>query len=110
MMSEPIHAVCLILVASAVTAAIRFLPFVLFRHGTPKPIQYLAQVLPYAVMAMLVVYCLKDVSLVSGTHGIPELLALLTVVLLHKWKHNTLLSIVSGTAVYMILIRVLALI
>ena len=96
-----------ILVASAVTIALRFLPFIIFKGNreTPKIISYLGRYLPYAIMAMLVVYCLKGVSVVAYPFGCPELIAVVVVVLLHIWKRNTLISIAGGTAVYMILIQ-----
>lgn len=90
-----------------VTVALRFLPFWVFRRRVPAAIAYLGQVLPYAIMGMLVVYCLKDVSFFRGTHGLPEAVAVTAVVLLHRWRHNTLLSILSGTVLYMIFIRLL---
>lgn len=99
------HSLALVIVIAAVTIGIRFLPFVVFRKNTPQVILYLGNVLPYAIMGMLVVYCLKNVTPFSGNHGIPELLSVVLVVLLHKWKHNTLLSILLGTVVYMLLIQ-----
>lgn len=66
---------------------------------------YLSGVLPYAIMGMLVVYCLRNVNIFSGSHGIPELLACLLVAGLHVWKKNTLLSIAAGTVCYMILVQ-----
>lgn len=94
-----------IAVIAGVTALIRFLPFLVFHKGTPKAVLYLGEVLPYAIIGMLVVYCLKNVSFISGTHGIPEGLSVLLVVLLHRWKHNTLLSIAGGTVCYMVLVQ-----
>lgn len=99
------HALALIVIMAAVTAAIRFAPFVLFQKKTPKAILFLGEVLPYAVMAMLVVYCLKGVNVMTGSHGLPELIAVLVVVGLHKLKHNTLLSILVGTICYMALVQ-----
>lgn len=99
------HAAILITIMAVVTIAIRFAPFVIFSKGTPKALKYLGDVLPYSVMAMLVVYCLKGVSVLSGSHGIPEAISIGCVVGLHKWKHNTLLSIVVGTVVYMLLVQ-----
>ena len=92
-----------------VTAALRFLPFLLFPDGKKRPriITYLGTVLPFGVMAMLVIYCLKSVSVLTWPHGIPELLAILAVVLLHLWKKNTLLSIFGGTAIYMVLVQLI---
>lgn len=101
------YAAVLIIVVAAVTMAIRFFPFLLFggNRKTPEYITYLSGVLPYAVMGMLVVYCLKNVSVFSAPHGIPELLAGGLVVGLHLWKRNTLLSIAAGTAAYMVLVQ-----
>ena len=89
------------------TALTRYLPFLLFPAGkpTPKYIQYLGKVLPGAVFGLLVIYSLRNVSLFSGSHGIPELLAVLAVVLLHLWKRQMLLSIAGGTILYMILVQ-----
>lgn len=101
------HSVLMIAVIALVTIGIRFLPFLLFgrKQKTPKAIAYLGRVLPYAIMGMLVIYCYKGISLVEQPYGIPELLAGATVVLLHLWKRNTLLSIVAGTIGYMVLIQ-----
>ena len=73
--------------------------------STPAPVVYLSNVLPYAIMGMLVVYCLKSTPVLESPHGLPELTSVALVVALHKWKHNTLLSIVSGTVAYMLLIQ-----
>lgn len=73
--------------------------------STPAPVVYLSNVLPYAIMGMLVVYCLKPTPVLESPHGLPELTSVAMVVALHKWKHNTLLSIVSGTVAYMLLIQ-----
>ena len=95
-----------ILVMAAVTAVLRFFPFVVMGKGkTPAYVEYLGRVLPYAVMAMLVVYCLKDVDLKNAPFGLCEAVAVFVVAVLHKWKRNTLLSIIAGTVCYMILIR-----
>lgn len=89
------------------TMLTRFLPFLLFPAGkpTPKYIQYLGKVLPASVFGLLVIYCLKNVSVFTGSHGIPELLAILLVVVLHLWKRQMLLSIAGGTVFYMILVQ-----
>jgi branched-subunit amino acid transport protein AzlD len=105
--STTLSALILIAVMAGVTALLRFLPFLVFSKGSPKVLRYLGQVLPASIMAMLVVYCLKSTSIVASPHGIPELIAVLLVVLLHKWRHNTLLSIVSGTLCYMLLVQVI---
>ena len=106
-MSSTNHTLLLVAIMALVTAGIRFAPFVLFRKRTPQAIVFLGKVLPYAVISMLVVYCLKGVHVLTGNHGLPELIAILVVVVLHKWKHNTLLSILLGTICYMILVQVI---
>jgi branched-subunit amino acid transport protein AzlD len=102
------HAAILIAVVAIVTMLIRFLPFLIFGGGkeTPAYISYLSSVLPYAIIGMLVVYCLKDVSLLSAPYGLPELIAAAVVIALHLWRRNTLLSIAVGTFVYMVLVQV----
>ena len=102
---DKLHSLALILIMAALTAALRFLPFVMFSKGTPKTIVYLGNLLPNAIMAMLVVYCLKNVSFTASSHVIPEALAVFLVAVLHKWKHNMLLSILGGTAAYMLLVQ-----
>lgn len=89
------------------TMLTRFLPFLIFssKKPTPKYIAYLGKALPCAVFGMLVVYCLKNVSILSGTHGLPELLAIAVTAGLHLWKKNMLLSIAGGTIVYMLLVQ-----
>lgn len=88
------------------TMATRFLPFLVFPKSKtpPKFVQYLGKVLPCAAIGLLVVYCFKDVAS-SGTYGIPEILSVLLIIVLHKWKKNTLLSIGGGTALYMLLVQ-----
>ena len=89
------------------TMATRFLPFILFPAGkaTPKYIQYLGKVIPPAVFGLLVIYWLKDVNILGGNHGIPELIAIAIVVGLHLWKRQMLLSIAGGTICYMLLVQ-----
>lgn len=89
------------------TMLTRFLPFILFPAGSPTPkyIQYLGKVLPAAVFGLLVVYCLKNVSIFSGSHGLPELISIAAVVVLHLWKRQMLLSIAGGTVCYMLLVQ-----
>lgn len=101
------HAIATIAIAAAVTAALRFLPFLIFGQNrkTPAIIAYLGQVLPFAIMGMLVVYCLKDVSLAAMPFGIPEAIGCAAVAGLHVWKRNTLLSIGGGTVLYMLLVQ-----
>lgn len=99
------HSYLLIFAMALTTMAIRFLPFVIFRDKTPALISYLGKVLPYCAMAMLVVFCLKDVSFSSVNSFLPEMIGVMTAILLHKWKHNTSLSIVVSTILYMFLIQ-----
>ena len=89
------------------TMLTRFLPFLLFssRRPTPKYVRYLGRALPPAIFGMPVVYCLKNVSIVSGSHGLPELIAIAVTVGLHLWKRQTLLSIAGGTIAHMLLIQ-----
>lgn len=89
------------------TVLTRFLPFLLFPAGkpTPKYIQYLGTVLPSAVFGLLVVYCLKNVSLFTGSHGLPEAISIAAVIGLHVWKRQMLLSIAGGTVCYMLLVQ-----
>ena len=103
------HSILIIVVATLVTMATRFLPFLIFGSGkkTPEIIVYLGKVLPYAIMGMLVVYCMKDVSLLTAPYGIPEFLGCLVVALLHLWKRNSLLSIGVGTVFYMVLVQLI---
>ena len=101
------HSAIMIAVIAAVTILLRFIPFFVFggKRKTPEIITYLGKVLPCAIMGMLVVFCLKGVSPTVYPYGLPELIACVLVVVLHVWKRNTLLSIVGGTACYMVLIQ-----
>lgn len=100
------YAALLVGIMALVTMLLRFLPFLIFRKGrTPAYVAYLGDVLPQAIIGMLVIYCLKDVSLTSAPYGLPELLAAAAVVGLQVWKRSSLVSILSGTAIYMLLIR-----
>lgn len=103
-----LHSVLIIVVVALVTAATRFLPFLVFGENrkTPPIIEYLGKVLPFAIMGMLVVYCMKDVSFLTVPFGVPELLGCAAVALLHIWKRNSLLSIGVGTVFYMVLVQV----
>ena len=96
--------VLLVAIVALVTMALRFLPFLIFggHRQTPAFIAYLGRVLPFAIMGMLVVYCLRDMSVASAPYGLPEWLG---VAALYRWKRNTLLSIGLGTAWYMLLVQ-----
>jgi len=97
----------IILVVAFITLGTRALPFLLFRNAAsiPRFITYLGEVLPFAIMGMLIVYCLKSVSVFAYPFGIPELIAVVVVVLLHLWKRNTLFSVGVGTILYMLLVQ-----
>ena len=102
--SEQIITIAVVALGTMLT---RFLPFLLFPAGKPTPryVQYLGKALPGAVFGLLVVYCLKNVGLLSGSHGLPELIAILVVAGLHLWKRQMLLSIAGGTVCYMLLVQ-----
>ena len=97
-----------IAVCAAATMLTRFLPFLIFSSKDQQPpevVQYLGRVLPAAIFGMLIVYCLKGVSFATGSHGIPEAIAIGVTVALHKWKHQTLVSIAGGTLCYVLLVQ-----
>ena len=96
-----------IAIMAIVTIALRFLPFIVFDHGEQLPewITYLGKVLPPAIMSMLLVYCLRNINLVEGNHGFPEVICVGIAMLMHNWKRNTLLSIGVSTLLYMIIIQ-----
>lgn len=89
------------------TMLTRFLPFLVFREYRPAPkyIQYLGRVLPGAIFGMLVIYYLKNVSLLQYSYGLPELIAIAVTAALQRWKRNMLLSLFAGTALYMLLVQ-----
>lgn len=106
---DNLHAWLAVAIAAGITALLRFLPFLIFGKGrqTPLIIVYLGQVLPYAIIGMLVIYCLKDVNPLAAPFGIPELIGCAIVAGLHIWKRNTLLSIGAGTVCYMLMVQFL---
>ena len=103
-LSQQLLTIAVVAIGTMVT---RFLPFLIFPAGkpTPKYIQYLGRVLPGAVFGLLVVYCLKNVSFLTGSHGIHEAIAIAVVALLHLWKKQILLSVAGGTICYMLLVQ-----
>ena len=97
-----------IAVCTAATMLTRFLPFLIFSskdQDPPEGVRYLGRVLPAAIFGMLIVYCLRNVTPLSGSHGIPEAIAIAVTVALHKWKHQTLVSIAGGTVCYVLLVQ-----
>lgn len=101
------HSILVIAVTALVTLVLRFLPFLVFggKRETPAYISYLGRLLPYAVMAMLVVYCLRNISFAAAPFGVPELVSCAVVILLHVWKRSSILSILGGTVCYMLLVQ-----
>lgn len=102
------HALLTLLVIGVINALLRFLPDLLFsgKRETPRFLLVLGEVLPHAVMGMLIVYCLRGVSLTVYPYALPELIACVLTAALHFWKHNSLLSIGCGVACYMLLVQV----
>lgn len=96
-----------IALCAAGTMLTRFLPFLIFssKKPTPKYVQYLGKALPAAIFGMLVVYCLKNVNVFAGSHGLPELISIAVVVALHLWKKQMLISVAGGSVCYMLLVQ-----
>ena len=105
---NPAHSILLIAIASGITFLIRALPFLVFKkRQMPAFIKEIADKLPPAIIAVLVIYCLKSPMTQFGTETIAAAIAIAGVVILHLWKRNTLLSVAAGTILYMIFIRCL---
>lgn len=102
-----VQTLCMIGAITIGTMITRFLPFIFFPDTKTPPayILYLGKVLPYAVIGMLVVYCLKGVSISADPFALPEIIAIISIIVLHLWRKNTLLSIGLGTAIYMVLVQ-----
>lgn len=107
MSGETLQGILIIAALVAATMITRFLPFFLFPAGkeTPRYIDFLGRTLPFATIGLLVVYCLKDISVTAAPYGLPEVIAVVGIVLLHWWKGNSLLSIGAGTVLYMLLVQ-----
>ena len=105
-LSEEIITIGMCVLATLLT---RFLPFIVFseKKKTPKFIEYLGKALPAAIFALLVVYCLKNVDVTAGNHGIPEFISVAVVAALHLWKRKILLSMAGGTLCYMLLVQLI---
>lgn len=106
-MSDTVQILAVIAVTAAVTGLVRAVPFLLFggKRGVPELVRYLGDVLPPAIMVILVLYCLRGMDFTGFPYGLAELLSVAVVILLQMWKKNTILSIVMGTVLYMVLIR-----
>lgn len=102
--SQHIITIAMVVLGTVIT---RFTPFIVFPANKPAPkyIQYLGKALPAAALGLLVIYCFKGVDILGGSHGIPELIALISIVGLHVWKRQVLLSIAGGTVIYMLLVN-----
>ena len=107
-MTEYTHAMIIIAVMGGVTLATRVLPVLVFGRSEkiPEFILYLGKVIPYTAMGLLIVYCLRDVSVLHGSHGLPELIAMAAVTGSYLWKRNAILSVIIGTVLYMFLLQV----
>lgn len=105
--SQTLHSIALVLVMALVSFLLRAFPFMVFsgKRETPKFVLYLGKVLPFAIIGMLVIYCVKDISFEAVSHFLPYIIAGAVVVLLHIWRRNTLLSIIAGTLSYMVLVQ-----
>ena len=103
-LTQQIITAAMVVIGTVIT---RFLPFIIFPDGkkTPDYIKYLGDVLPLAVFGLLIVYCLRDVSILHGTHGIPELISIALTVGIHLWRRKMILSIAAGTVCYMLLVH-----
>ncbi len=103
-LTQQIITICICAVGTMLT---RFLPFIVFsgKRPTPKYIQYLGKALPSAIFGMLVVYCLKNVNIMTGSHGLPEFIAIVVTIGLHLWRRQMLISIAGGTVCYMLLVQ-----
>ena len=103
-LTQQIITAAMVVIGTVIT---RFLPFIIFPDGkkTPDYIKYLGEVLPLAVFGLLIVYCLRDVSILHGTHGIPELISIALTVGIHLWRRKMLFSIAAGTVCYMLLVH-----
>lgn len=106
-MPDYTHALIIMLVMGGCVLLTRILPVIIFGRSehVPEFILYLGKVIPYTAMGLLIVYCLRDVSILGGTHGVSELIAMAVVVASYLWKRNTIVSVVLGTAVYMVLLQ-----
>lgn len=107
MILTPTQSLIIILVIAMTTFITRVIPFIVFPDNkeTPKFVTYLGNVLPYSAIGMLVIYCLKDVPFRKTPFGLPELISILLIIVLHKWKKNTLISIAGGTILYMVMVQ-----
>lgn len=105
-MLDNVSMLLIIIVIAAATFFTRALPFALFRgKDKPRLVTYLCSVLPVAIIAVLVIYCLQGIRFLAYPYGLPEFISAALVVILHLWKRNVLISIFSGTALYMLLIQ-----
>ena len=106
-MTDYRHAIIVIIVMGLAVLATRIVPVLIFGRGekVPEFILYLGRVVPYTAMGLLIVYCLRDVPVLEAPHGLPELISLTVVTITYLWKRNTILSVVIGTALYMILVQ-----
>lgn len=107
-MSDTVYIASAVGLCAAVTMLIRGLPYLLFggKRQLPKIVTYLGSVLPSSIMIILVVYCLRNIKFTVFPYGLKELISVAVVLIMQIWKRNTLISILLGTACYMILLRI----
>lgn len=108
-MNTSVYTFLAVLVCAVVTFLLRLAPFALFsrKRGMPPAVNRLAKKMPAAIIAVLVVYCLKGLPTTGLSSAGVTLLSVAAVVALHLWKKNTLLSIAGGTVLYMALLRLI---
>lgn len=106
-MTDYRHAMTVIIVMGLAVLATRIVPLIIFGRGekVPEFILYLGRVVPYTAMGLLIVYCLRDMPVLEAPHGLPELISLAVVTLTYLWKRNTIMSVVTGTVIYMFLVQ-----
>ena len=109
MILTTLQLVITIAIMAILTFMTRVIPFIIFpaNKKTPDYIHFLGEVLPFAIIGMLIVYCLKAVSFISFPFDLPELIAIVFIIILHLWKNSTLLSISGGTLLYMFLVQMI---
>lgn len=104
-MSNALYTAIIIATIAVVTVFFRSGPFIIFRKENPSWLIYLSKVLPSTVIPVLLVFSLKDVDIRSMPYGLPEIICIAFVALIYKWKHSSIISIISGTVVYMLLVQ-----
>lgn len=106
MTEDPVHLLIITALVALATFATRAVPFVFFNSRAPPEIlTTIEKNLPPMILMLLVIYCLKDVQWLQIPYGVPEMFTIATVTGLHLWKRNAMLSIFTGTGLYMVLVQ-----